>query len=60
LDVYSEHLAPGRAPRTLIAGLPVVIRCLDAAVFECIAPLSYADYLLSWLTDAAAEFTATD
>ena len=60
LDVYSEHLAPGRAPRTLIAGLPVVIRSLDSAVFECIAPLSYADYLLAWLTDAAAEYIATD
>lgn len=60
LDVYSESLAPGRAPRTLIAGLPVVIRCLESAVFECIAPLSYADYLLSWLTDANAEFVAAD
>jgi heterotetrameric sarcosine oxidase gamma subunit len=60
LDVYSENLAPGRAPRTLIAGLPVVIRCLEPAVFECVAPLSYADYLLSWLTDANTEFVATD
>src|SRR5438445_10873751 len=42
LDVYSESLAPGRAPRTLIAGLPVVIHCLDSAVFECIASMSYA------------------
>lgn len=60
LDVHSEKLAPGRAPRTLIAGLPVVIRCLESAVFECIAPLSYADYLLSWLTDANSEFVAAD
>lgn len=60
LDVYSPALAPGRAPRTLIAGFPVVVRCLEPAVFECLAPLSYADYLLSWLTDASAEFTAAD
>ena len=39
-----------------IAGLPVVIHCLDPAGFECIVPLSFADYLLSWRADAAAEF----
>jgi sarcosine oxidase subunit gamma len=60
LDVYSGNLAPGRAPRTLIAGLPVVIRCLESDVFECLTPLSYADYLMTWLTDANAEFTAAD
>lgn len=55
LDVSSPSFAPGRAPRTLVAGLPVVVRRLEPAVFECLAPLSYADYLLSWLADANAE-----
>jgi hypothetical protein len=34
----------------------VIVRRLESVVFECLAPLSYADYLLSWLTDAGAEF----
>jgi heterotetrameric sarcosine oxidase gamma subunit len=56
LDVGSPSLAPGRAARTLVAGVAVILRCLQPAVFECIAPSSYADYLLSWLADASAEF----
>jgi heterotetrameric sarcosine oxidase gamma subunit len=59
LDVSSPSLAPGRASRTLVAGLAVVLRCLEPTVFECIAPRSYSDYLLSWLADAGAEFNTT-
>jgi sarcosine oxidase, subunit gamma len=59
LDVGSPSLAPGRASRTLVAGVVVILRCLEPAVFECIAPSSYADYLLSWLADASAEFNTT-
>jgi heterotetrameric sarcosine oxidase gamma subunit len=59
LDVVSPSLAPGRASRTLVAGVVVVLRCLEPAVFECIAPSSYGDYLLSWLADASAEFNTT-
>lgn len=55
LDIESADLIPGRAPRTLVAGLPAIIRCLEGPRFECIVPLSYADYLLAWLSDAAAE-----
>jgi sarcosine oxidase subunit gamma len=59
LDVGSPNLAPGGAVRTLVAGVAVVLRCLEPTAFECIAPSSYADYLLSWLTDASAEFNTT-
>ena len=59
LDAQSADLMPGRAPRTLVAGLPVIIRCLERSSFECIVPLSYADYLMAWLADAAAEFAVT-
>jgi sarcosine oxidase subunit gamma len=59
LDTQSADLAPGRAPRTLVAGLPVIIHCLAESNFECIVPLSYADYLMAWLGDAAAEFEPT-
>jgi sarcosine oxidase, subunit gamma len=55
LDTQSADLTPGRAPRTLVAGLPAIIRCLDGLRFECMVPLSYADYLVAWLSDAAAE-----
>jgi sarcosine oxidase, subunit gamma len=58
LDVHSDELRPGRAPRTLVAGLPVVVRCLAESVFECIVALSYCDYLVSWLSDAAREFSS--
>jgi sarcosine oxidase, subunit gamma len=56
LDTQSADLTPDRAPRTLVAGLPAIIRCLEGTKFECIVPLSYADYLMAWLGDAAAEF----
>ena len=56
LDTQSADLTPSRAPRTLVAGLPAIIRCLHGPKFECIVPLSYADYLVAWLNDAAAEF----
>ncbi len=56
LDVYSDALQSGRAPRTLVAGLPAVIRCLGPSTFECLVSLSYADYLQAWLSDAALEF----
>jgi sarcosine oxidase subunit gamma len=55
LDVHSDALAPGRAPRTLVAGLPVIIRSLGGTSFECLVSLSYADYLQKWLADAALE-----
>jgi sarcosine oxidase gamma subunit len=55
--VNSPSLAPRRAVRTLVGGLAVVLRCLEPAVFECVAPSSYADYLLSWLADASTEFS---
>jgi heterotetrameric sarcosine oxidase gamma subunit len=56
LDVHSDELRPGRAPRTLVAGLPTVVRCVADSAFECIVAQSYSRYLLAWLTDAAQEF----
>ncbi len=56
LDAHYDELRPGRAPRTLVAGLPVILRCVADSDFECIVALSYSHYLVSWLTDAAQEF----
>lgn len=56
LDLHPSHFAPGRAARTRFAGMPVIVRCTGISTFECVVTLSYADYLLSWLEDAALEF----
>jgi heterotetrameric sarcosine oxidase gamma subunit len=55
LDVGSSfELIPGRAPRTLVAGIPTIIRCLAPTSFELIVALSYVEWLMAWLGDAAA------
>lgn len=55
LDVRSSsELIPGRAPRTLVAGLPTIVRCLNLTSFELIVSLSYIEFLLAWLQDALA------
>jgi sarcosine oxidase, subunit gamma len=55
LDVHPSKLPPGRAARTRFAGIPVVVHCRQESVMECIVTLSYRDYLLAWLRDAAME-----
>jgi sarcosine oxidase subunit gamma len=60
LDLYPPLFPPGRSARTRFAGMPVVVRCLRHSTFECIVPVSYADYFLSWLEDAALEFVTHD
>lgn len=57
LDLHPVAFTPDRLARTRFAGMPVVIRCTKPSSFECIVSLSYCDYLISWLTDAATEFS---
>src|SRR5690242_11013124 len=56
LDLHPQVFCPGRSARTRFAGMPVLIRCIGDATFECIVARSYAQYLQSWLADAAVEF----
>jgi sarcosine oxidase subunit gamma len=56
LNLDPAQFPPNCSPRTLFAGMPVVIRCKKPSTFECIVSLSYRDYLFAWLTDAAVEF----
>jgi sarcosine oxidase subunit gamma len=56
LDLYPSLFPPGRSARTRFAGMPVIVRCLRHSTFECILTLSYVDYFLAWLEDAALEF----
>jgi sarcosine oxidase gamma subunit len=36
--------------------MPVIVWCTQLSTFECFVTVSYAEYLVSWLADAAAEF----
>jgi sarcosine oxidase, subunit gamma len=58
LDLHPPQFPPGRAARTRLAGMPVVVHCTGASTFKCIVTLSYTVYLLSWLADAMLEFEA--
>jgi sarcosine oxidase subunit gamma len=58
IDLHPPHFPPGRSARTRFAGMPVIVHCTGPSTFECIVTLSYADYLRSWLADAALEFEA--
>ena len=54
LDLHPRVFRPGCFARTRLAGMPVIVRCTDALAFECLVTLSYGEYMLAWLTDAAA------
>jgi sarcosine oxidase, subunit gamma len=58
LDLHPSRFAPGRCARTRFASMAVIVRCMRDFAFECIVTRSYAEYLESWLTDAALEFAA--
>jgi sarcosine oxidase, subunit gamma len=57
LDLHPSRFPPGHCAKTRFAAMPVVVRCTHANRFECIVTWSYRDYLLSWLEDAALEFS---
>jgi sarcosine oxidase subunit gamma len=59
LDLHPSRFPPGCCARTRVAGMPVIVWCTQSSTFECIVTMSYAEYLISWLTDAALEFAAT-
>lgn len=59
LDVHPQAFPPGRCARTRLAGMPVIVLCVEESILECIVTSSYGDYLLAWLTDADTEFSRT-
>jgi sarcosine oxidase subunit gamma len=59
LDLHPPVFPPARSARTRFAGIPVIVHCTGASTFECIVTMSYADYFLSWLEDAALEYSVT-
>jgi heterotetrameric sarcosine oxidase gamma subunit len=56
LDLRPEVFLSDRSARTRLAGIPVIVRCRDPMPFELIVSLSYREYMLAWLADAALEF----
>jgi sarcosine oxidase subunit gamma len=59
LDLHPPLFPAGRAARTRLAGMPVIVCCTGTSAFELIVARSYTEYLLSWLADAELEFEAT-
>jgi sarcosine oxidase subunit gamma len=55
LDFRPQVFPPRCLARTRFAGVPVVVRCLQPSVFDCIVSVSYGDYLMAWLSDASTE-----
>ena len=56
LDLHPSHFPRGRAARTRLAGMPVIVYCSGSSSFECVVTASYADFLVLWLNDASLEF----
>ena len=57
LDLHPRGFAPGRCAQTLLAKAHVILHQTDEAPsFEIYVHRSFADYLWSWLEDAAAEY----
>lgn len=57
LDVHARSFRPGVCARTRFADVAVIVHPVgDGAAFHCYVSRSYGEYLLQWLTDAAAEF----
>ncbi len=58
LDLDTRAFGVGRATRTRLAGIPVVVWRVGNDAFECLLTRSYGEYFQAWLDDAALEFDA--
>jgi sarcosine oxidase subunit gamma len=57
LDLHPRVFSPGRCAQSLLAKAHVLLhRVDDAPTFEIYVHRSFADYLWTWLEDAAAEY----
>lgn len=57
LDLHPRAFAPGRCAQSRIAKSAALIRQVDdSPAFEIVVRRSFADYLWSWLEDAAREY----
>ncbi len=57
LDVHPRKFAPGDCAQSMLAKALVILHQTDAApAYDIYVERSFADYLWSWLEDAAAEY----
>jgi sarcosine oxidase subunit gamma len=56
LNLELAAFGVGRAVRTRLAGIPVVVWRIGPLEFECVITRSYGEYFRAWLDDAALEF----
>lgn len=55
-DVHPRHFPVGKGVTSVFAKSPAVIRRVGEARWELVIRRSFADYLYSWILDAAEEF----
>lgn len=53
LDLFAPAFVPGACAQTRLAKAAVLLRPVDAATIELVVRRSFADYLWTWLADAA-------
>lgn len=57
LDLHPTVFGPGRCAQTLVAkAMATIVYVDDAPTFDLVVRRSFADYLRSWLQDAALEY----
>jgi sarcosine oxidase subunit gamma len=59
LDLHPRLFPPGRSARTRFAGMPIIVCCVRHSTFELIMAISFADYFVMWIEDAALEFATS-
>ncbi|MDE0419355.1 MAG: sarcosine oxidase, gamma subunit family protein [Gammaproteobacteria bacterium] len=59
-DFDPRNFGVGRCVQTVFAKATALVAAREADAFDIVFRRSYADYLLRWLEDAAAEYNASD
>lgn len=55
-DFHPRNFPPGRCAQTVFAKATALVAAREEDAFDFIFRRSYADYLMRWLADAAAEY----
>lgn len=55
-DFHTRNFPPGRCAQTVFAKATALVAAREEGAFDIIFRRSYADYLMKWLADAAAEY----
>ena len=60
LDLHARSFGPRNAAQTLLAKSQVILQCMDTpSLFRLYVRNSFAQYVAAWITDAAAECSAS-